>query len=123
MANRVDGEGYGGRCEDGQWQTCGFLLPAFARIIEQAPSPKSNSKWEPARPRVLVLAPTRELAQQIGREAEKFAPVARAVIVTVYGGVPKGDQIRQLRKGADMLIATPGRVLDFSTSDHSKGPP
>ena len=61
----------------------------------------------------IVLAPTRELAIQIGEEAAKFCPAAGAKCVTLYGGVSKTDQLRALRTGADIIIATPGRLIDF----------
>ncbi|CAE8636167.1 unnamed protein product, partial [Polarella glacialis] len=108
----------------GSGKTCGFLLPALARIAERGPAqaPKKISYYvsEPAQPSVLVLAPTRELAQQIAGEAVKFAPTVRAKVVSIYGGVPKGDQVRELKKGCDVLIATPGRLLDLAGGDPSK---
>jgi len=103
----------------GSGKTCGFLMPVLARLRERArPLPKPGC---PAIPSVLVLAPTRELCQQIAGEAEKFSVAANTKVASLYGGVPKGDQIRQLKLGADIVIATPGRLLDFCTGDLGKG--
>lgn len=108
----------------GSGKTCGFLLPALVRIAERGPA-KVDWKYppEPARPSVLVLAPTRELAQQIAVEAEKFAPAVDARVVAIYGGVPKGDQVREVRNGCDILIATPGRLLDLEGGDPKRNAP
>lgn len=110
----------------GSGKTCGFLLPALARIAKRgpAPTPKYVSRWsseEFARPSVLVVAPTRELALQIAGEAEKFAPAVRARVVSLYGGTAKGPQIGELKKGADIVIATPGRLNDFCAGDPNRG--
>jgi len=108
-----------GVAKTGSGKTCGFLLPAMARLRQTklAPEPK---RGDPAHPKVLVLAPTRELAQQIAGEAEKFAHVSNLKVVAVYGGVPKGDQCRALERGADIVIATPGRLLDFMAGKPEK---
>jgi len=68
-----------------------------------------------------VMAPTRELCQQIAVEAEKFAPTVNAKVIAVYGGVPKGDQLRACKAGCDVLIATPGRLLDLAFGQPEKG--
>ncbi len=62
---------------------------------------------------VLVLAPTRELAQQIQTVAAQFGQSSHVKNTCVYGGAPKGQQIRELSQGVELLIATPGRLLDF----------
>jgi ATP-dependent RNA helicase DDX5/DBP2 len=67
-------------------------------------------------PKVLVLAPTRELAQQIHGEAEKFAPVVGASSVCLYGGSSKFTQIRAMARGMDVVIGTPGRCNDLLQS-------
>jgi len=59
------------------------------------------------------MAPTRELAMQIEEETEKFAKICQLSSLCVYGGVPKNEQLQGLQKGAEILIATPGRLLDF----------
>ena len=63
-----------------------------------------------------MLAPTRELAVQIQQECAKFATSSRVKSTCIYGGVPKGPQVRELRAGAEIVIATPGRLIDMIDS-------
>ncbi|KAM0047292.1 putative RNA helicase [Helianthus debilis subsp. tardiflorus] len=65
------------------------------------------------RPTVVVLAPTRELATQIHDEAIKFARSIRISCTCLYGGAPKGPQLKELERGADIAVATPGRLNDI----------
>ncbi|KAL4194708.1 hypothetical protein AMTRI_Chr05g69870 [Amborella trichopoda] len=67
-------------------------------------------------PIVLVLAPTRELAVQIQQEASKFGASSKIKNTCIYGGVPKGPQVRDLQKGVEIVIATPGRLIDMLES-------
>lgn len=67
-------------------------------------------------PIVLILAPTRELAVQIQQETAKFGSSSRIKNTCVYGGAPKGPQIRDLRTGVEIVIATPGRLIDMLES-------
>ena len=104
----------------GSGKTCGFLLPALCRVVRDgacaAPEMEMvDGRFRPAAvtPSAIVLAPTRELAIQIGDECMKFCPAAGAKVVTLYGGASKGDQLRALRGGADVVVATPGRLNDF----------
>lgn len=109
----------------GSGKTCGFLLPAFQKLIDTVPVPKPKpygGKRQPyaplsgrgRKPTVLVLAPTRELTMQIEGEAQKFSKALGYSTTSVYGGTPKGAQIRQLGNGIDVLIATPGRCMDLA---------
>lgn len=59
------------------------------------------------------MAPTRELAMQIEQETAKFAKICKLTSLAIYGGVPKFEQFQQLQRGVEILIATPGRLLDF----------
>ena len=70
-------------------------------------------------PIALVLAPTRELAIQIMEEAQKFGAPLEAKTSCIYGGAPKGPQIRDLKNGVEIVIATPGRLLDMLESQHT----
>ena len=104
----------------GSGKTCAFLLPALCRVVKEgacaAPEMEMvDGRFRPAAvtPSAIVLAPTRELAIQIGDECLKFCPAAGAKVVTLYGGASKGDQLRALRAGADVVVATPGRLNDF----------
>lgn len=91
----------------GSGKTCGFLLPAFHRLV---PALEKRRRGVPG---ILVLAPTRELACQIEEEAVKFGRSSNIRSACVYGGAPKGLQIRKLQTGVEILIATPGRLNDL----------
>lgn len=65
-------------------------------------------------PIALIMAPTRELACQIETEANKIGAPCGVRIRAIYGGVPRGEHIRSCREGVDILIATPGRLLDMA---------
>jgi ATP-dependent RNA helicase DDX5/DBP2 len=85
----------------------GYTLPAIIHINAQ-PLLKPGDG-----PIVLILAPTRELAIQIQAECSKFGSSSRIRNTCLYGGVPKGPQIRELSRGVEILIATPGRLIDM----------
>lgn len=61
----------------------------------------------------MILAPTRELAQQIQQVANEFGGNAQVSNTCIFGGAPKGSQARDLERGCDLVIATPGRLIDF----------
>jgi superfamily II DNA/RNA helicase len=92
-----------GRAPTGSGKTLAFGLPLIARVG------KATSR----RPRALVLAPTRELAEQIARVLAPFAKASGRWVTAVYGGVGYEPQRNALRKGADVLVATPGRLTDL----------
>ncbi|CCB89500.1 ATP-dependent RNA helicase DBP2 [Simkania negevensis Z] len=93
--------------QTGTGKTAAFLLPALHRLI--SPATKSGIG-----PRVLILAPTRELAQQIESQANKYSKsLQRIKTVCVVGGMPYPAQMRQLSRPHEILIATPGRLIDF----------
>jgi len=96
--------------ETGSGKTIGFALPAMVHINAQPLLAPGDG------PIVLILAPTRELANQIQVECERFGSTSKLRTVAVYGGVPKGQQIRDLQKGAEIVIATPGRLIDMLES-------
>ena len=84
-----------------------------------APRPNLTRAWDPrtdavrAEPLVLVIAPTRELVTQIFDEARRLCYRTMLRPCVAYGGAPSRDQQDELKKGCDVLIATPGRLLDF----------
>lgn len=90
----------------GSGKTLGYLLPGFMHIKRMQNSTRSG-------PTVLVLAPTRELATQILEEAVKFGRSSRISSTCLYGGAPKGPQLRDLERGVDVVVATPGRLNDI----------
>ncbi|MGB2840772.1 MAG: DEAD/DEAH box helicase, partial [Actinomycetes bacterium] len=95
-----------GRGRTGSGKTYAFLLPLVARLSDdRAARPKA--------PRALILAPTRELANQID---QALAPLARAAGLTsrtIFGGVSQNPQVTALRRGVDILVACPGRLEDL----------
>lgn len=95
-----------GIAKTGSGKTLAFMLPALIHISQQAPLRPGDG------PICLVLAPTRELAQQIEAEALKVTTTTIR-IGCIYGGSPKGPQLGMLRQGVHVLVATPGRLIDF----------
>ncbi|XP_057514747.1 DEAD-box ATP-dependent RNA helicase 30-like [Actinidia eriantha] len=96
-----------GIAETGSGKTLAYLLPAFVHVIAQPRLVHGEG------PIVLVLAPTRELAVQIQEEALKFGSHTNIRSTCIYGGAPKGPQIRDLQRGVEIVIATPGRLIDM----------
>lgn len=96
-----------GIAETGSGKTLTYCLPAIVHINAQPLLAPGDG------PIVLVLAPTRELAVQIQQEITKFGRSSRIRNTCVYGGVPKGPQIRDLSRGVEVCIATPGRLIDM----------
>lgn len=99
-----------GIAETGSGKTLTYCLPAIVHINAQPLLSPGDG------PIVLVLAPTRELAVQIQQEITKFGKSSRIRNTCVYGGVPKGGQIRDLSRGVEVCIATPGRLIDMLES-------
>jgi superfamily II DNA/RNA helicase len=93
-----------GTAQTGTGKTVAFLLPGLEHLL------KNTSTREP---RMLVIAPTRELVVQIASEANKLARYSNIRVVPIYGGAPIKRQIQKLTKGVDMLVATPGRLIDL----------
>ena len=91
----------------GSGKTVGYLFPGIMHIKAREGGPR------PVGPTVCVLSPTRELATQIQDECQKFGRAIGMYSVCLYGGAPKGHQLRELRNGPQICIATPGRLNDF----------
>lgn len=98
-----------GIAQTGSGKTLAYMLPALVHIANQRSLSRSEG------PIVLVLAPTRELAQQIQTVARDFGIHTKPLIrnTCIFGGSPKGPQIRDLERGVEVVIATPGRLIDF----------
>ncbi|KAG4139984.1 hypothetical protein ERO13_D07G228500v2 [Gossypium hirsutum] len=90
----------------GSGKTLGYLVPGFMHI-------KRCGNDSQMGPTVLVLSPTRELATQIQDEAQKFGGSSRITCTCLYGGAPKGPQLREIERGVDIVVATPGRLNDI----------
>ncbi|CAM6012246.1 unnamed protein product [Sphagnum balticum] len=102
-----------GLAETGSGKTLAYLLPAIVHVNAQPYLSPGDG------PIVLVLAPTRELAVQIQQEATKFGASSKIKNTCIYGGAPKGPQIRDLQKGVEVVIATPGRLIDMLEARHT----
>ncbi|CAG5123399.1 unnamed protein product [Candidula unifasciata] len=103
----LSGRNLVGIAQTGSGKTLGFMLPAIIHVNHQPYLQRGDG------PIVLVLVPTRELAQQVLELANAFGEVSRIRTACVYGGSPKGPQLRDLERGAEICIATPGRLIDF----------
>lgn len=95
--------------QTGTGKTAGFTLPILNRLIE---TPLRNAK--PGRPRCLILAPTRELAAQVEESVRTYGKHTSLRSMVMFGGVNINPQINALRKPLDILVATPGRLLDHA---------
>jgi len=103
----LSGKNLVGVAQTGSGKTLGFILPAIVHVNHQPYLERGDG------PIVLVLTPTRELAQQILEVANEFGRTSQLKSACVYGGAPKGPQLRDLERGAEICIATPGRLIDF----------
>ncbi|ONM35290.1 DEAD box RNA helicase1 [Zea mays] len=102
-----------GIAQTGSGKTLSYLLPGLVHVGAQPRLEQGDG------PIVLILAPTRELAVQIQEESTKFGSYSRTRSTCVYGGAPKGPQIRDLRRGVEIVIATPGRLIDMLEAGHT----
>ncbi len=103
----MDGRDLCGIAQTGTGKTAAFALPSLHYL-------STNAKVRPPQGcRMLVLSPTRELASQIADSFVAYGKYVRLSVMTVFGGVPINRQIRQLQAGIDILVATPGRLLDL----------
>ena len=103
-----------GIAQTGTGKTAAFVLPILQRMSEQHKIPI------PGVPRVLVLAPTRELAAQIGQSFATYGQFLRFRHTVIFGGVCQGQQVKVLSRGVDILVATPGRLLDLMNQGYVK---
>lgn len=96
-----------GIAQTGSGKTGSFILPALVHITAQERLKRGDG------PICLVVVPTRELAQQVAEVASQLGNPFNVRNVCVYGGAPKGPQLRDMERGAEICIATPGRLIDF----------
>lgn len=103
----LEGRDVLGMAQTGTGKTAAFVLPLLHRLsVEVRAAPKGGA-------RVLVLAPTRELVSQIAESFESFGRYLQLTVTTIFGGVSQFHQIGALRTGVDIIVATPGRLLDL----------
>ena len=103
------GQDIAGQAQTGTGKTAAFLLATFQRLLEHPPNP--NRKLN--QPRAIMLAPTRELAIQIHKDAELLGQHTGLKLGLVFGGTGYDQQRKQLEEGVDILIGTPGRLIDY----------
>ena len=101
----LSGEDLMASAQTGTGKTAAFVLPALQHLLK--PSKKSGIG-----PRVLVLTPTRELAMQINEDIRQFSRFSKVTTGSIVGGMSYGPQLRMLRNRLDLLVATPGRLMD-----------
>ena len=106
----LEGHDLLGIAQTGTGKTAAFALPSLNHLSA------SFVPLRPRQPRMLVLAPTRELAGQIATSFQQYGRHVRVSVMTAFGGVPIGRQQRALERGVDILVATPGRLLDLVDS-------
>ncbi len=99
--------------QTGTGKTAGFVLPMLQRLARHAPTGAAGDSRAARRPlRALILTPTRELAAQVEASVRAYGRHMRLSSMAVFGGVGMQPQIAQLKRGVDILVATPGRLLD-----------
>ena len=108
----VEGIDILGCAQTGTGKTAAFALPILDFLGHERP------RLEPKKPTSLILAPTRELAIQISESFRAYSKHMRIKMALVYGGVGQGKQVNALRGGVDVLIATPGRLVDLMNQKH-----
>ena len=100
--------------QTGSGKTGGFLFPTITAMCKRgAIRPPDGGRSRMPYPNCLIMAPTRELASQIFEEARKFCYRTGVRPVVVYGGADIRDQLREIDRGCDMIVATPGRLVDL----------
>ncbi|WP_406661587.1 DEAD/DEAH box helicase [Methanolobus sp. ZRKC3] len=103
-----------GIAQTGTGKTAAFILPILHNMSA------SHKNLRPGTPRVLVLAPTRELAAQIGDSFSTYGKFTKFKHTVIFGGVGQGPQVKAISKGVDTLVATPGRLLDLMDQGYVK---
>ncbi|MEO5656167.1 MAG: DEAD/DEAH box helicase [Nitrospiria bacterium] len=103
------GKDVAGQAQTGTGKTAAFLVSLFTRLLNTPPPPKTPR----ASPRALVIAPTRELVVQIEQEAQTIGVTSGLSMMAVYGGIDYIKQRDDLAAGVDLLVGTPGRLIDY----------
>ncbi|XP_019390275.1 PREDICTED: probable ATP-dependent RNA helicase DDX46, partial [Crocodylus porosus] len=103
-----------GIAKTGSGKTIAFLLPMFRHIMDQ------RSLEEGEGPIAVIMTPTRELALQITKECKKFSKTLGLRVVCVYGGTGISEQIAELKRGAEIIVCTPGRMIDMLAANNGR---
>ncbi len=112
----LEGRDLIGCAQTGTGKTAAFMLPILHRLLqEKDASTAPQEKGAAGHPRALVLSPTRELAAQTAENVAKFSKYTGLPFAVVFGGVSQFPQVKALQRGAETVIATPGRLIDLMT--------
>uniref|UniRef100_A0A670J530 Probable ATP-dependent RNA helicase DDX46 n=1 Tax=Podarcis muralis TaxID=64176 RepID=A0A670J530_PODMU len=103
-----------GIAKTGSGKTIAFLLPMFRHIMDQRPLEEGEG------PIAVIMTPTRELALQITKECKKFSKTLGVRVVCVYGGTGISEQIAELKRGAEIIVCTPGRMIDMLAANNGR---
>uniref|UniRef100_A0A9J7ZHZ7 Probable ATP-dependent RNA helicase DDX46 n=1 Tax=Cyprinus carpio carpio TaxID=630221 RepID=A0A9J7ZHZ7_CYPCA len=103
-----------GIAKTGSGKTIAFLLPMFRHILDQRPLGEAEG------PIAVIMTPTRELALQITKECKKFSKSLGLRVVCVYGGTGISEQIAELKRGAEIIVCTPGRMIDMLGANNGR---
>lgn len=103
-----------GIAKTGSGKTLAFLLPMFRHIIDQQELEPDDG------PVGVIMTPTRELAMQITKECRKFCKALNVRVVCVYGGTGISEQIAELKRGAEIIVCTPGRMIDMLAANNGR---
>ncbi|XP_065296412.1 probable ATP-dependent RNA helicase DDX46 [Dermacentor albipictus] len=103
-----------GIAKTGSGKTLAFLLPMFRHILDQAPLEDDDG------PIAVIMTPTRELAMQITKDCKKFTKSLGLRVVCVYGGTGISEQIADLKRGAEIIVCTPGRMIDMLAANNGR---
>ena len=103
-----------GIAKTGSGKTLGFLLPLFRHVMDQRSLEATEG------PIAVIMTPTRELAIQITKDCKKFAKHMWLRTVCVYGGTGISEQIAELKRGAEIIVCTPGRMIDMLAANNGR---
>jgi ATP-dependent RNA helicase RhlE len=108
----LEGRDMIGCAQTGTGKTAAFTLPILQFLA------KNKKRPNPGKPRVLILAPTRELAAQIGDSVAKYGKHTQTSHTVIFGGVGQNPQVKAVKQGVQVLVATPGRLIDLMNQGH-----
>lgn len=108
----LSGQDIIGQAKTGTGKTLGFGLPTIQRVVGRDDEGWADLEY-PGAPQALILVPTRELAIQVGEDLAIAAKLRNARVATLYGGVPIEPQAELLRRGLEVAVGTPGRIIDL----------
>lgn len=103
-----------GIAKTGSGKTIAFILPMFRHILDQPPLEDGDG------PIAIIMSPTRELCMQIGKDIKKFSKSLNLRAVCVYGGTGISEQIAELKRGAEIIVCTPGRMIDMLAANSGR---